>query len=154
MYIFRRRLVVVWCLYWCFLTFSSTISQVFTIFYDCLICSCCTFSHLFYFPNLVKTDLLYILLQNYMRRDEFVLIKGISNRVFLNLHPVVVTVVITLSLYFLLPQHKVRLKKKHIEQRLTLHFISAFPFTFLLTALIFWESFIQDLPYPVTPKRD
>ena len=44
--------------------------------------------------------------------------KGISNRVFLNLHPVVVTVVITLSLSFLLPQHKVRLKKKkHIEQR-------------------------------------
>ena len=80
--------------------------------------------------------------------------KGISNRVFLNLHPVVVTVVITLSLSFLLPQHKVRLKKKHIEQRLTLHFISAFPFTFLLTALIFWESFIQDLPYPVTPKKE
>lgn len=73
---------------------------------------------------------------------------------FLNLHPVVVTVVITLSLSFLLPQHKVRLKKKHIEQRLTLHFISAFPFTFLLTALIFWESFIQDLPYPVTPKKE
>ena len=47
-----------------------------------------------------------------------------------------------------------KIKKKHIEQRLTLHFISAFPFTFLLTALIFWESFIQDLPYPVTPKRD
>ena len=73
---------------------------------------------------------------------------------FLNLHPVVVTVVITLSLSFLLQQHKVRLKKKHIEQRLTLHFISAFPFTFLLTALIFWESFIQDLPYPVTPKKE
>ena len=61
-----------------FLAFSSTISQVFTIFYDCLICSCCTFSHLFYFPNLVKTDLLYILLQNYMRRDELVLIGHIK----------------------------------------------------------------------------
>ena len=81
MYIFRRRLVVVWCLYWCFLAFSSTISQVFTIFYDCLICSCCTFSHLFYFPNLVKTDLFYILLQNYMRRDEFVLIGHIKQSV-------------------------------------------------------------------------
>ena len=153
MFIFRRRLVV-WCLYWCFLAFSSTISQVFTIFYDCLIYKCCTFSPLFYFPNLVKTDLLYIHLQNYMRRDDLVLLEGISNRVFLNLNPVVVTVVITLSLSFLLPQHKVRLKKKHIEQRLTLHFISAFPFTFLLTALIFWESFIQDLPYPVTPKKE
>ena len=141
MYIFRRRLVVVWYLYWCFLAFSSTISQVFTIFYDCLICKCCTFSPLFYFPNLVKTDLLYIHLQNYMRRDDLVLLEGISNRVFLNLNPVVVTVVITLSLSFLLPQHKVRLKKKHIEQRLTLNFISAFPFTFLLTALIFLESF-------------
>ena len=85
-------------------------------FYDCLICSCCTFSHFFYFPNLVKTDLFYILLQNYMRRDEFVLIKGISNRVFLNLHPVVVTVVITLSLSFLLPQHKVRLKKNTLSR--------------------------------------
>ena len=81
MYIFRRRLVVVWCLYWCFLAFSSTISQVFTIFYDCLICSCCTFSPLFYFPNLVKTDLLYILLQNYMRRDELVLIGHIKKSV-------------------------------------------------------------------------
>ena len=80
--------------------------------------------------------------------------KGISNRVFLNLHPVVVTVVITLSLSFLLPQHKVRLKKKHIEQRFTLNFISAFPFTFLLTALIFLESFVRDLPYPVTLERD
>ena len=33
--------------------------------------------------------------------------------VFLNLHPVVVTVVITLSLSFLLPQHKEILKKTH-----------------------------------------
>ena len=33
---------------------------------------------------------------------------GISNRVFLNLNPVVVTVVITQSLSFLLPQHKRR----------------------------------------------
>ena len=123
MYIFRRRLVVVWCLYWCFLAFSSTISQVFTIFYDCLICKCCTFSPLFYFPNLVKTDLLYIHLQNYMRRDDLVLLEGISNRVFLNLNPVVVTVVITLSLSFLLPQHKVRLKKTHwAEAHLTFYF--------------------------------
>ena len=80
-YIFHGRLVVVWCLYWCFLAFSSTISQVFTIFYDCLICKCCTFSPLFYFPNLVKTDLLYIHLQNYMRRDDLVLLEGISNSV-------------------------------------------------------------------------
>ena len=87
-----------------------------------------------------------------MRRDELVL--RAYQTVFLNLHPVVVTVVITLSLSFLLPQHKEILKKKHIEQRHTLHFISALPFTFLLTALIFWESFIQDLPYPVTPKTD
>ena len=50
-------------------------------FYDCLICSCCTFSHLFYFRNLVKTDLLYILLQNYMRRDELVLIGHIKQSV-------------------------------------------------------------------------
>ena len=42
--------------------------------------------------------------------------KGISNRVFLNLHPVVVTVVITLSLSFLLPQHKVRLKKNTLSR--------------------------------------
>ena len=152
MYIFRRRLVV-WCLYWCFLAFSSTISQVFTIFYDCLICSCCTFSHLFYFPNLVKTDLFYILLQNYMRRDELVLIGHIKQSVpqftsgscNCGNHSVIV---------FSFTTTQSKIKKKHIEQRLTLHFISAFPFTFLLTALIFWESFIQDLPYPVTPKRD
>ena len=122
-------------------------------FYDCLICSCCTFSHLFYFPNLVKTDLLYILLQNYMRRDELVLIGHIKQSVpqftsgscNCGNHSVIV---------FSFTTTQSKIKKKHIEQRLTLHFISAFPFTFLLTALIFWESFIQDLPYPVTPKRD
>ena len=67
--------------YWCFLAFSSTISQVFTIFHDCLICSCCTFSPLFYFPNLVKTDVFYIFRQNYMRRDELVLIGYIKQSV-------------------------------------------------------------------------
>ena len=45
-----------------------------------------------------------------MRRDELVL--RAYQTVFLNLHPVVVTVVITLSLSFLLPQHKEILKKK------------------------------------------
>ena len=49
--------------------------------------------------------------------------RALSNRVFLNLHPVVVTVVITLSLSFLLPQHKVRLKKTHwAEAHLTFYF--------------------------------
>ena len=61
---------------------------------------------------------------------------GISNRVFLNLHPVVVTVVITQSLSFLLPQHKRRFFFLSIDQRLTLHFIPAFTFTFLSTGLI------------------
>ena len=152
MYIFRRRLVV-WCLYWCFLAFSSTISQVFTIFYDCLICSCCTFSHLFYFPNLVKTDLLYILLQNYMRRDELVLIGHIKQSVpqftsgscNCGNHSVIV-------FSFTTTQSKIKKKTHWAEAHLTFYF--SLPFTYLLTALIFWESFIQDLPYPVTPKRD
>ena len=60
---------------------------------------------------------------------------GISNRVFLNLHLVVVTAVITWSLSLLLPQHKIRFFFRSIDQRLTLHFISAFTFTFLSTAL-------------------
>ena len=114
--------------------------------YDCLICSCCTFSHLFYFPNLVKTDLLYILLQNYMRRDEFVLIGHIKQSVpqFTSCscncgnHSVIV-------FSFTITQSKI--KKKNTQSR-------GLPFTYLLTTLIFWESFIQDLPYPVTPKRD
>ena len=61
--------------------FIHNITSIYHFFYDCLICSCCTFSHLFYFPNLVKTDLFYILLQNYMRRDEFVLIGHIKQSV-------------------------------------------------------------------------
>ena len=78
----------------------------------------------------------------------------ISNRIFLNLHLVVVTVIITLSLSLILQQHKARFLFQNIEKRNTFHFISAFSFAFLLTALIFLESFIQDFPYPVTPTSD
>ena len=122
-------------------------------FYGCLICSCCTFSHLFYFPNLVKTDLFYILLQNYMRRDEFVLIGHIKQSVpqftsgsyNCGNHSVIV-------FSFTTTQSKIKKKTHWAEAHLTFYF--SLPFTYLLTALIFWESFIQDLPYPVTPKRD
>ena len=133
--------------YWCFLAFSSTISQVFTIFHDCLICSCCTFSPLFYFPTLSKlTYSTYSLKITWGEMNLFSL--GISNRVFLILHLVVVTMVITQSLSFLLPQHKIRFffSKHWPEAHLT--------FYFSLYIYITWESFIQDFPYPVTPKSD
>ena len=81
--------------------------------------------------------------------------KGISNRVFLNLHPVVVTVVITLSLSFLLPQHKVRLKKTHsAEAHLKFYFSLPIYISINCPDILGIQSFIQDLPYPVTPKRD
>ena len=105
--------------------FIHNITSIYHFFYDCLICSCCTFSHLFYFPNLVKTDLLYILLQNYMRRDELVLIGHIKKSVpqftsgscNCGNHSVIV---------FSFTTTQSKIKKKHIEQRLTLHLISAF----------------------------
>lgn len=79
---------------------------------------------------------------------------GISNRVFLILHLVVVTMVITQSLSFLLPQHKIRFffSKHWPEAHLT------FYFSLYIYISIYcpdtWESFIQDFPYPVTPKSD
>ena len=148
---------LVLCTYFVEGLLSSTISQVFTIFYDCLICSCCTFSHLFYFPNLVKTDLLYILLQNYMRRDELVLIGHIKQSVpqftsgscNCGNHSVIV-------FSFTTTQSKIKKKTHWAEAHLTFYF--SLSFTYLLTALIFWESFLLDFgkvfSYPVTPKRD
>ena len=96
--------------------FIHNITSIYHFFYDCLICSCCTFSHLFYFPNLVKTDLLYILLQNYMRRDELVLIGHIKQSVpqftsgscNCGNHSVIV---------FSFTTTQSKIKKKHIEQR-------------------------------------
>ena len=103
--------------------------------YDCLICSCCTFSPLFYFPNLVKTDVFYIFRQNYMRRDELVLIGHIKQSVpqftsgscNCSNHSVII-------FSFTTTQNKIFFQS--IDQRLTLHFISAFTFIFLSTALI------------------
>ena len=53
---------------------------------------------------------------------------------------------------FTTTQSKIKKKTHRAEAHLTFYF--SLPFTYLLTALIFWESFIQDLPYPVTPKKE
>ena len=113
MYIFRRRLVVVWCLYWCFLAFSSTISQVFTIF---LWLPYLLMLYLFILLSQPCQNWLILHTPSKLYEERWICSQRAYQTVFLNLHPVVVTVVITLSLSFLLPQHKVRLKKNTLSR--------------------------------------
>lgn len=118
--------------------------------YDCLICSCSTFSPLFCFPNLVKTDLFYILLQNYMRRDELVLIGHIKQSVpqftsgscNCGNHLVIIS-------SFTTTQNKIFFSKHWPEAHLTFYFS-----LYIYISIYCPESFIQDFPYPVTPKSD
>ena len=62
------------------MAFSYTRYQYLPFCYDCLICSCCTSSPFFHFPNLVKTGLFYIL-QNFMRKNELVLMGHIKQNI-------------------------------------------------------------------------
>ena len=75
----------------------------------------------------------------------------ISNRIFLNLHLVVVTVIITLSLSLILRQHKARFLFQNIEKRNTFHFISAFSFAFLINCPDILGKFHTGFSLPCNP---